>query len=62
VGNDFVGDFDLTAHGINADERTFELLFFGQIVEQLGDGGDFVGLFRNAPLCQHKSGGGSVGA
>ena len=48
VGDDLVGDVDLTAHGIDGDERAFELLGFGELIEQVRDGGDLVGLFGHA--------------
>ena len=40
----------------------FELTGVGQIVDELGNGDDLVGLLRHAALRQHQSGGGSVGA
>ena len=62
VGDDLVGDLDLAAHGVDGDERAFELLGLGELVEQLGDGGDLVGLFRNLKLRQGQPGVGGVGA
>ena len=62
VGNDLVGDLDLTAHGVDGDQGTFELAGFGQLVEKLGNSGDLVGLLRNAELRQGQSCGGGVGA
>ena len=52
VGDDFVGDLDLAAHGIDGDQRSVELPGLGEMIEQFRDGGDFVGLFRHAELRQ----------
>src|ERR1700741_1966381 len=54
VGNDLVGDGDLAAHGVDAHERVFELLGFGELIEKIGDGGDLVGLIRHAQLRQDQ--------
>lgn len=54
VRHDLVGDLDLAAHGVDADEGALELTGVGQIVEQLGNGGDLVGLLRHAALRQHQ--------
>jgi hypothetical protein len=62
VVDDLVGDFDLAAHGVDGDERAFELSGVGELVEQLGDGGDFIGLFWNGKLRQSQAGVGGVGA
>jgi len=32
--NDLVGNGDLTAHGIDGHQRAFELLGFGQVIEE----------------------------
>ena len=34
VFDDLVGDFDLTAHGVDGDEGAFELFGLGQMIEQ----------------------------
>jgi hypothetical protein len=52
VGDDLVGDLDLAAHGVDSHQRAHEL--FGKLIEKLGDGGDLVGLFRNAQLRQYQ--------
>ncbi len=57
-----VGDLDLTAHGIDAHQRPFELLSLGKLVEEIGDDGNLIGLFRHAELCQRQPGAGGVGA
>jgi hypothetical protein len=58
VGDDPVSDLDLAAHGVDADQGALELLGLGEMVEQIGDGGDLVGLFRHAQLrrCQPRRG------
>jgi hypothetical protein len=33
----------LTSHSVDGDERALELLGLGELVEQIGDGGDLVG-------------------
>ena len=45
--HDLVGDLDLTAHGIDADQGALQLLGSRELVEQLRDGGDLVGLLRH---------------
>ena len=62
MGDDLVGDPDLAAHGVDRDQRTFELAGFGEFVEKVRDGGDLVGLLRNADLRQRQTGGCGVGA
>jgi hypothetical protein len=62
VGNDLVGDLDLTAHGIDGDQSTFELAGFGELVEKVRNSGDLVGLLRNPELRQGQSCGGGIGA
>ena len=62
VGDDLVGDVDLTAHGIDGHQRAGELLGLGKVIENLGDGGDLVGLLRNAQLRQSQPCMGGVGA
>jgi hypothetical protein len=61
VGDDLVGDLDLTAHGVDGHQRARELVGLGQVIEQDRDGGDLVGLFRNAQLRQGQLGIGGVG-
>jgi hypothetical protein len=62
VGDDLVGDVDLAAHSVDGDQGAFELLVLGELVEKLENGGDLVGLFRDAELRQGQPGGGGVGA
>jgi len=62
VGDDFVGDLDLTAHGVGGHQCAFELPCLGQFIEQLRDGGDLVGLFRHTELRQGQPRRGRVGA
>ena len=62
MGDDFVGDFDLTAHRVDGDERAFELLGFGELIEQLGNGGDFIAFLGNRQLRQGQAGVGGVSA
>jgi len=62
VGHNFIGDLDLTPHSVDGDERAFELLGLGEVVEQIWDRGDLVGLFRNRELSQGQAGVGGVGA
>ena len=52
VGDDFVGDLDLAAHGVDGHERAFELLGPGELIKKIGNGGDLVGLFRHTELRQ----------
>ena len=47
VRDDLVGDFDLATHRVDGDQRAFESTGFGEVVEKLRDGGDFVGLLRH---------------
>ena len=62
VRDDLGGDLDLTAHGVDGDEGAFELPRLGELVEQIGDGGDLVGLLGHAELRQRQPGVGRVGA
>ena len=62
VGDDPVGDLDLTAHGVDGDQGAFELLGLGQLVEKRGNSGDLVALLRHRELRQGQPGGGGVGA
>ena len=59
--DDLVGDLDLAAHGVDGHERSFELIGFGQVVEEFRDGRDFVGLLGHAELSQDQSSVGRVG-
>ena len=52
VGDDLVSDLDLTTHGVDGDQRAFELLCFCKFIEQIRNGGNLVGLFRHAELRQ----------
>ena len=45
VRDDLVGDGGLAAHGVDRDQRAFELFGLGELIEQVRDGGDLVGLF-----------------
>jgi hypothetical protein len=45
------GDLALAAHRIDGHDRPLDL----QHVEELGDSNDFVGLFRDLDLAQHKA-------
>jgi len=56
VRDDLVGDVDLTAHGVDGDERAREPIGFGELVEQFGNGGDFVGFLGNRELRQGQPG------
>jgi len=62
VRDDLVRDVDLAAHGVDGDERAREPIGFGQVVEQLGNGGDFVGFLWNRELGQGQPGVGGVSA
>jgi hypothetical protein len=62
VGDDLLGNLDLAAHRIDADQRSFKLVGFGELIEQIGDGGDLVGFLGNAGLRQDQPSGGGVGA
>ena len=62
MSDDLAGDLDLAAHGIERYERTFELPGCGQLIENVRNGGDLVGLFRHAELRQDQPGVGGVGA
>ena len=57
-----VSNTDLAAHSIDGDQRTFELAGFGEFIEKIGNGGDFVGFLGNASLRQRQTGGGGIGA
>jgi len=54
--DDFIGDGDLAAHGINGHQGAFKLFGLGKVIEKIGDGGDLVGLLRHAQLRQDKLG------
>ena len=60
--NDLGGDFDLRAHGVDGDHGALELPGLGQMVEQVGNGGDLVGFLGHAELGQREAGVGGVGA
>ena len=53
--DDLVGDLDLAAHGVNGHERSLELTGCGQLIEELRNCSDFVGLLGNAKLSQDQS-------
>jgi len=61
VGDNLVGDLDLTAHGIDGDECAGKLLGLGEMVQEIGNGGDLVGLFRDGELRQGQPRRGRVG-
>src|SRR6202011_4772326 len=62
VSNDLVGNLDLATHGVDGDERALKLFGLGELIEKIGDGGDLVGLLRNAQLRQSQPCMGGVGA
>lgn len=62
VGNDLVGNLHLAAHRIDGDQRPFRLAVFGEVIEEIGDGGDLVGFLGKAALRQDQPGGVGVGA
>ena len=53
--DDLVGDGDLAAHGVDGDQRAVELFGLGELIEQIRDGGDLVGLFGNRELGQGQA-------
>ena len=61
VGDDLGGDLDLAAHGVDGHQGALELPGLGELVEKIGDGGDLVGLLRDAGLRQRQPGRGGVG-
>ena len=50
LGDDFLGDLLLTAHGVDRHDRALD----GQKIEQFGNGGDLVGFFVHRPRTQHQ--------
>ena len=62
MSDDLVGDFDLTAHRVDGDERAVELIGCCELVQQLGNGGDFVGFLWNRKPRQGQTGVGDIGA
>ena len=60
--DDFVGNPDLAADGVDGDKRAFELPGLGELIENIRNGGDFVGLLRHAELRQDQSCVGGIGA
>ena len=56
MGDDLVGDRDLTAHGIDGDERAFELFGCSELIEQIRDSDDLVGLFGDRELRKRQAG------
>ena len=62
MSNNLVGNLDLAAHGVDGDERALKLVGLGEWIEKIGDGGDLVGLLRNAQLRQSQPCMGGVGA
>ena len=54
VGHDSFGNVDLATHGIDGDQRPFQLVGLGEVIEQIRDGGDFVGFLRYAPLRERQ--------
>jgi len=48
--DDLVSDRDLATHGGDAHQRSLELVGFGQVVEEFGNGSDFFGLLGHAEL------------
>ena len=51
VFDDFVGNPDLAADGVDGDKRAFKLPGLGELIENIRNGGDFVGLLRSKRLC-----------
>src|SRR5208283_3232879 len=51
----------LAAHGVDGNQRAFELFGLGEVIKQVRDGGDLVGLFGNRELRQRQSRAGGVG-
>jgi hypothetical protein len=62
VLNDLIGDSDLTAHGVDGHQRSFELFGFGQVVEKLRNGRDFIGFLGHAELSRDEPGISRIGA
>jgi len=54
VFNDLVGDRNLAAHGGDGHQCSLELIGFRQVVEELRDSGDFIGLLGHAELAQDQ--------
>ena len=48
-------------HGVDGDERALMLVGLGELIDKIGDGGDLVGLLRNAQLRQSQPCMGGVG-
>ena len=61
VGDDPISNIDLATHGVDGDERAFKLAGVGEMVEEVGDRGDLIGLFRHAQLRQRQAGIGGMG-
>ena len=59
--DDLVGDRDLATHGVDGHQRALELTGFGQVVEELGNSRDFIGLLGHAQLAQDQPGVARVG-
>jgi hypothetical protein len=62
VLNDLIGDGYLTAYGVDGHQRSFELFGFGQVVEKLGNGRDFIGFLGHAELSKDEPGISRIGA
>ena len=62
VCNNFIGNLDLTAHGIDRYERSFKLAGCGKMIKKLWNGCDFIGFFRDTKLCQRQPSVGCIGA
>jgi hypothetical protein len=62
VGHDRFGDVGLATHGVDGDQRPFQLVGLGEVIEQIRDGGDYVGFLRYAQLRECQPRRGRVGA
>ena len=60
--DDFIGDFDPTAHGVDRYQGSLKLTRFRKVVEKLRNSGDFIGLFWDTELPQRQLGVRRVGA
>ena len=43
--DDFVGDVDLASDGVDGDQCAFELAGLRELIQQVRDSGDLIGLF-----------------
>ena len=61
MADDVFGDLGLATHRIDGDEGALELARFGELIEEIGNGGDLVGFFGHAELGQHERCIGGIG-